>query len=294
MIGRECGDHHTPSRANDLSVKWVAPQTIIILMRKFPLVLVLLTLVSACSSEVAETTEATAPTAKPATQAEALSAESLKSQLAANLPGVPIDAVSATPIKGVYEIRSGLTFGYVSADGRYLIAGDLNDLSTGESLTEIERRGLRHDMLAKFDGDNSILYSPAEPAKHTVTVFTDIDCGYCRKLHQHIAEYNRDGIAVRYLFFPRSGPGTESFAKAEKVWCAKDRNAALTQAKLGGGFEGDNSCETPIHEQFNLGAELGVRGTPAIFLPDGQMVPGYRTPEQLLSDLGAVDPADAG
>lgn len=218
----------------------------------------------------------------------------LKSRLEARLPGVPIDAVRATPMPGVFEVQSGLVFGYTSADGRYLIEGDLNDLSSGTQLTEVRRRDARHDMLAAIPEADSILYAPEGDTLHTVTVFTDIDCGYCRKLHQHIAEYNADGIAVRYLFFPRSGPDTESFHKAERVWCAQDRNQALTQAKLGGGFQGAGECSNPVMEHLRLAAQLGLRGTPAIFLPDGEIIPGYRTPEQLRGDLAGMNATGPG
>jgi thiol:disulfide interchange protein DsbC len=221
--------------------------------------------------------------------------EALKQRLNETLRGVKVDQVRTTPLPGVYEIQSGMNFGYVSADGRYLIEGDLNDLVAGQSLTEERRRVARSDLIQKVSADQAIEYAPADgPAKYTVTVFTDIDCGYCRKLHSHIAEYNADGIAVRYLFFPRSGPDTESFHKAEKVWCAADRRAALTQAKLGPGYEGDMSCKNPIMEHLQLAAQLGLRGTPAIVLPGGELIPGYQTPEQLLKVLAEHAKAAAG
>ena len=212
--------------------------------------------------------------------------EALKQRLNANLKGVRVDDVRTTPLPGVYEIQAGMNFAYVSADGRYLIEGDLNDIVAGKSLTEDRRRVARAELIGTFSGEQAIEYAPANgPAKYTVTVFTDIDCGYCRKLHSHIAEYNADGIAVRYLFFPRSGPDTESFHKAEKVWCAADRKAALTQAKLGPGYEGDMSCENPVMQHLQLAGQLGLRGTPAILLPDGELIPGYQTPDQLLKVL---------
>ncbi len=209
----------------------------------------------------------------------------LQASIAENLPGVAIDHIRSTPLPGIFEIQAGLNFGYVSADGRYLIEGDLNDLESGVALTDVRRRGVRHEMLESAGAGQSITYAPKEPAKYTVTVFTDIDCGYCRKLHEHIAEYNDEGIAVRYLFFPRSGPNTESFYKAEQVWCAADQQAALTKAKLGGGYSGKKDCSNPVMQHLQLAAELGIRGTPAIFLPDGELIPGYQTPDQLVKIL---------
>jgi thiol:disulfide interchange protein DsbC len=212
--------------------------------------------------------------------------EALKQRLSTNLKGVHVDDIRTTPMPGVYEIQSGMNFGYVSADGRYLIEGDLNDIVASKSLTEDRRRLARADLMHQGSAEQAIEYAPTNvPTKYTITVFTDIDCGYCRKLHSHIADYNADGIAVRYLFFPRSGPDTESFYKAEKVWCAADRKAALTQAKLGPGYEGDMTCKNPVRDHLNLASQLGLRGTPAIVLPDGELIPGYQTPEQLLKVL---------
>ncbi len=212
--------------------------------------------------------------------------DAIKGRLQANMPGLQVDAVRATPIEGLYEVQSGFNFGYVTPDGRYLIDGDLNDIASGERLTENRRRTARAELIGGLAADQTIEYAPAGgDAKYTVTVFTDIDCGYCRKLHEHIAEYNGDGIAVRYVFFPRSGPGTSSFHKAEKVWCAADRQDALTEAKLGKGFEGPRDCSNPVMDHLRLAAELGLRGTPAIVLPDGELIPGYQEPAQLLKAL---------
>lgn len=267
-------------------------------MRTFliPVLLAALTLASCAPSQPEETP------AKPQTTAATDLAplppgdlEALKQRLSANLKGVKVDDVRPTPLPGVYEIQSGMNFGYVSADGRYLIEGDLNDIVANRSLTEDRRRVARAGLMERFSADQAIEYAPTNgPTKYTVTVFTDIDCGYCRKLHSHIAEYNADGIAVRYLFFPRSGPDTESFYKAEKVWCAADRKAALTQAKLGSGYDGDMSCKNPVMEHLQLASALGLRGTPAIVLPDGELIPGYQTPDQLLKVLAQHETPTAG
>lgn len=246
-------------------------------------------------SESAAASGTAAAVPAPVINADPADLEAVRQRVAASLKGVQVDAVRATPMPGIYEVQSGMNFGYVSLDGRFLIEGDLNDIATGKSLTEDRRRGARAAIMSGVSPDQSILYAPDHgPTKYTVTVFTDIDCGYCRKLHQHIAEYNADGIAVRYVFFPRSGPDTESFYKAEKVWCAADRKAALTQAKLGAGYEGDKSCQNPVMDHLKLASQLGLRGTPAIVMPDGELVPGYQTPEQLLRVLAQHGTPPAG
>ncbi len=137
-----------------------------------------------------------------------------------------------TPVNGMFEITRGSDISYSSSDGRYVIIGDLIDLDSDANLTENRRRGIRNRMLDAIPESEMLVFSPKNP-KYTITVFTDIDCGYCRRLHSQIAEYNRLGIRVRYLFYPRSGPDTESWHKAEAVWCAANRNDALTRAKNG-------------------------------------------------------------
>ena len=130
-----------------------------------------------------------------------------------------------------------------------------------------------------------LVFGPKDP-KYTVTVFTDVDCGYCRKLHSQIAEYNRLGIRVRYLFWPRSGPDTESWTKAEQVWCSANRGEALTRAKRGETLNAPTNCSgLPVAREYELGKEIGIRGTPAIVLGSGEMLPGYLPPAQLLQQL---------
>ena len=223
--------------------------------------------------------------------------EALRVKLSKTL-AVPIEAVRSSPLPGLYEIQSGMNFGYVSADGDYLIEGDLVRLSTGETLTENRRKVARLAAVNKLGVDNMIVFAPpADQIKHTITVFTDVDCGYCRMLHSQVAQYNAKGIAIHYVFFPRTGPNTESFFKAEKVWCSADRKAALTQAKLGADIKAPD-CKNPVLQQYTTGASIGVRGTPSIILEDGEMIPGYQPPDQLAQMLDgkaakAAGPVDA-
>ena len=129
-----------------------------------------------------------------------------------------------------------------------------------------------------------IVFAPEGKPSYTITVFTDIDCGYCRKLHGEMAGYNAEGIKVQYLFYPRAGEGSPSFAKAVSVWCADDRRTALTDAKAGKSIP-DKTCPNPVKEHLELGEKMGVSGTPAIVLENGEMVPGYIPPKRLAAML---------
>jgi thiol:disulfide interchange protein DsbC len=206
--------------------------------------------------------------------------------IASKLPGIDARQIKPAPIEGVYEVGHGTNIAYISADGRYLLRGDLIDLDTDVNLTEQRRNGARAEQLVSLGEENMIIFGPAaKDAKHEITVFTDIDCGYCRKLHQEMAQLNELGVRVRYLFYPRSGPGSASWKKAEDVWCADDRNSALTAAKAGQPVESTECGTTPITEEWQLGQAFGVRGTPAIVTSDGSLIAGYLPAKQLVARL---------
>lgn len=226
------------------------------------------------------------------TAAVASADEVSKEEIAAKLNGVAASDIGESPIEGLYQITLGSTVAYVTSDGRYLIQGDLYDLDSLENVTETARANARVEMLASVDRDEMIVFAPKNgEIKHSVTIFTDIDCGYCRQFHRDIERVNALGIEVRYLFYPRTGPDTESWEKAVKVWCADDRNGALTRAKLGGAVPDAECGNTPVAEHYDLGNRVGVRGTPAVFASNGELVGGYLPPDQLASVLEEISAA---
>lgn len=222
---------------------------------------------------------------KPAVPATAAAnTDSLvRTAIAKAMPSSPIDSIKASPIPGYREVAIGGRVVYVSADGRYLIQGSLFDLTTRTSLTESSQAVLRRGMLAKVGPDRRIIFSPANP-KHHITVFTDIDCGYCRKMHQQIAEYNKLGISVEYIFFPRAGIGSDAANKAINVWCSSDRRKALTDAKNDRPVL-NKTCTNPIAADYALGQKMGFDGTPAVYAIDGSQVGGYLPPSDMLATL---------
>ena len=193
---------------------------------------------------------------------------------------IRVEDVRPGPVPGLFEVSSGAEVAYVSTDGRFYIQGDVYDLDSRENLTERRRTGVRASLLAAFPDEDTVVFGPAD-AKHTVDVFTDIDCGYCRRLHSEIAEINRRGLRVRYLMYPRSGPGTDSWRKAEAVLCAKDRRDALTRAKRGETLP-KPACKTDaVKRSFELGREVGISGTPGILTDSGELIAGYLPAEAL-------------
>ena len=172
-------------------------------------------------------------------------------------------------------------------DGRYLLQGDLIDLENSVNLSEESRNEARAVMMSDISDDQLILFTPEE-VRHTVSIFTDIDCTYCRRLHSQIDEYMAEGIEVRYFLYPRSGPESPSWTKAEEVWCAEDQNSALTLAKLDQKFATDNCDTSIINTHYSMGQDVGLRGTPAIVLEDGTLFSGYLPPKQLSEAIASA------
>ncbi len=192
--------------------------------------------------------------------------------------------VQPSPIDGWYTVRKGAIVAYISSDSRYLLQGDIIDLEQGVNLSETARNGARLDMLASIPVGETITFTPKE-VKYSISVFTDIDCAYCRRLHSQMDEYLAQGIEIKYLLYPRNGPTSASWAKAEQVWCADDRNEALTLAKIDEDFETHNCNASVVSNHYAMGRDIGLTGTPAIVFPDGALVPGYLPPAALAEKL---------
>jgi thiol:disulfide interchange protein DsbC len=207
----------------------------------------------------------------------------VRQSMAKSMPAVKIDSVKPSEIKGLYEVIVGANIFYISEDGKYLLQGRLVDVANRKDLTEEKLSVTRKKAIDKIGQENMIVFKP-KIGKYTVSVFTDIDCGYCRKLHSEIDQYLAQGITIQYLFFPRAGKDSDSYNKAVSVWCAKDRNAALTEAKKGDTPEA-KTCDNPIDEHMQLGADFDVKGTPMIVTEKGNNYPGYLPAKQLYEAL---------
>ena len=222
----------------------------------------------------------------------AIASEGMKEKYGAALKKLTsqnIEVTSATksPVAGIIELvvdsgRGSEVF-YISEDGNYLINGTIFDIANRQDITEIKKAVLRKDLLAGLEEAQRINFYP-DKMTHRVTVFTDIDCGYCRKLHSEIQGYNDLGIGVSYLFFPRAGLKSGSYDKAATVWCSDDQLTAMTRSKAGEELE-KKSCDNPIETHYNAGLGVGVTGTPAIITDNGQLMPGYLPPASLKQRL---------
>jgi thiol:disulfide interchange protein DsbC len=214
-----------------------------------------------------------------------------RDEIAAKLKGVAGSDLSDSALEGFYEVTVGSRVGYISVDGRFLIEGEVYDLQTSQNITEGSRAAARVGLLEGVDPAEMIVFSPKDrPVEHTITIFTDVDCGYCRQFHREIDQVLARGIEVHYLFYPRTGPATESWSKAERVWCAADQQTALTNAKLGGPIPEIGCTDNPVAAQYDLGHQVGVTGTPSIYSSAGVHIGGYLPPDQLLERLNQLEP----
>ena len=207
----------------------------------------------------------------------------VRQAFAKSMPELKLESVKPSEINGLYEVIVGANIFYVSDNGKYLLQGRLIDIEARTDLTEEKLSATRRQALEKLGTDKMIVFKPKE-SKYTVTIFTDIDCGYCRKLHSEMDQYLAEGITIQYVFFPRAGKDSESYNKAVSVWCSKDRNAALTDAKKGKDPKA-KTCDNPVDEHMKLATEFDVRGTPMIVTEKGNAYPGYLPAKQLAEAL---------
>lgn len=205
--------------------------------------------------------------------------DSIEERVRALVPNVETIAIAETPVPGLMEVRINNDILYMSEDGRFLVQGRMIDLETQQDLTDSAKSGLRREQISDLDAADFVSFGP-EDAEFELLVFTDVDCGYCRRLHEQIADYNNLGIRIHYLAFPRAGVGSQTHEKMVSVWCSDDRQSAMTVAKSGD-TPPKKSCENPVEEQYQLGQSLGVTGTPSLMTYDGEMIPGYVPPKDL-------------
>jgi thiol:disulfide interchange protein DsbC len=224
-------------------------------------------LMFACGSVFAETQDAVV--------------EKLKAQLETDMPGMQIQSLTALGDSGLYEAVISDQVFYFTQDAKYLIQGNVLSLESRENITQARELQIKSDILSRLDPKDLIIFAP-EKTDYMLTVFTDVDCAYCRKLHEEVDEYNKLGIGIRYMAFPRAGVESESAKKLVQVWCAKDPKQAMTDAKAERDLKNTSVCkDNPVVAQFELGQRLGVEGTPALFLENGQVLPGYVPPQRL-------------
>ena len=231
--------------------------------------------------------------ALPAGAADPASADAnvestIKQKIEALDAGLAVESVSASPASGLYEVAlQGGDYLYVTEDAQHLLAGNLYELREEGlvGITEVRRQTKRRDLIATVPRSDMLVFPPADGTTASIAVFTDTDCGYCRRMHTEIADYHALGIEVRYLAYPRAGVGSPTYDNMVSAWCAKDPLDALTALKRGEEIPA-KQCINPVAEQYELGQEIGITGTPSILLPDGQLVPGLVGAEQLAEMLG--------
>jgi thiol:disulfide interchange protein DsbC len=210
--------------------------------------------------------------------------EQMRDRLATRLPEVRREDIQRSAASGMFEVRSGTTFGYVTADGKFVISGDMANLDSGERITEARRDQYRLKVAQNLQAD-AIEFAPSQ-ATQWLTVFTDVDCHYCRLLHREVPELNKLGIGIRYVFFSKYGSPSQAYDRARVVWCQKDRQASLNVGLLSGVVPSrEASCKDPVRTQYQAAVDLGIHGTPAIILPDGGLFYGYAKADAIVQEI---------
>ena len=222
------------------------------------------------------------------------SAQEIEDRMGAALSafaGQPIDieSVRPSPAPGIVEVQviNGPLL-YATKDGGYFfLNGDLHQVSEagGVNLTEERRSLARKEQLAAVSLEDMVVFSPKGETRDYVSVFTDVTCFYCQKLHREVDQLNAKGVEVRYLAFPRGGINSDGAKKLATAWCADDQQTTLTELKAGVDLPVNDCADSPIAAQYQLGQEMGVSGTPAIITSSGMMIPGYRPAADLLVAL---------
>ncbi len=207
----------------------------------------------------------------------------LKAKLKSTFKSEP-DSIKESVVPGMYEVIYGTEVVYLSSDGKYFLSGNLIDMQTRENVSDRAKQSIRQTILTRKD--NKPVTFKAKNEKHKLTVFTDVDCPYCAKLHREVPALNEKGITVEYLMFPRAGLQSASFTKAVSMWCADDNMQSMTDAKERKPIA-DKSCDSPIKDQYLLGQELGVTGVPALITSTGKLIPGYMPADRLAAMLEA-------
>jgi len=219
--------------------------------------------------------------------------QQLRESMAHLAPEMEITAISESVMPGVYELVSGAQVFYLTPDGRYMLEGSIIDLENRVDISEQRRGGLQMSIINEVAEDQMVVFNnEAGDAERSITVFTDTDCGYCQKLHQEIELLTDADIRVRYLLFPRAGIESASSRELQSVWCSDDQQQAMTIAKTGGRVP-DSTCENPIESHMALARQVGLRGTPLIYLDNGTKIPGYQPADELIRQINESEPLAA-
>lgn len=236
------------------------------------------TLAVAAGAEEADAVVEGVPTGDPA----------LAEVLQRRLPDINVIAIETSPIPGLrtVQLQEGVTL-YVTEDGSHAIAGVLYHLTEDGPVDPAESRRAerRLELLSDIPMEQMIVFAPEEESRAVLNVFTDPDCGYCRKLHAEVPELTAFGIEVRYLAFPRAGIGSETYDRMVSAWCADDPHDAITTLKRGNAIP-SRTCDNPVAEQYEIGMRVGVRGTPTMVTADGELIGGYVPAADLAQGLG--------
>jgi thiol:disulfide interchange protein DsbC len=215
-----------------------------------------------------------------------ISPEAVLQKLKTTFVNTPFTEVRATPISGIYEVLMGKDIAYTDATGRYFMFGNVMDMQTQRNLTQERRSEINKVDVSTLKLGDAIKTVKGD-GKRVLYVFSDPECGYCKRLEPTLQQLNN--VTIYTFLFPILGEKSNKSAKS--VWCAADRNKAWGDYMLRSGPLLQAECETPIQRNVALGTSLGITGTPTLISGSGRMQPGaipLEKIEELLAETGAA------
>ncbi|TPH14606.1 DsbC family protein [Litorilituus lipolyticus] len=223
--------------------------------------------------------------------AKANEIETLKSNLLAHAPKLVIESIHKSPVNALYEVQlaTGETI-YAFANGQYFLAGNLFKAEKGGSylnVTKANKTQRRQSIIENLSTNTAISYPAMGTEKAQISVFTDVDCSFCRRFHGEVTVLNELGITVNYYAYPRMGLNSATYKTMNAIWCANDKQSALTQAKLNKEIDA-NTCNGSIDSHYKLAKSIGVRVTPSIVLANGELVEGYQQAKILAGKVFSI------
>lgn len=200
-------------------------------------------------------------------------------------PTMTVESVTKAPFAGLYEVVLDGEIVYTDEKVEYFFGGSIYDIRTlpPRNLTE---EGTNRAVVQLLNGSRDLAIRRVKGnGKRTLYTFEDPNCGYCKQLHKELAKV--DDVTIYTFLLPILSQ--DSIDKSRAVWCAKDRAKAWDDLMLKAALpEGGNACNTPIEKNLQLMRRFGIRGTPAVYLANGQQIGGYVPAEKIEQALNSV------
>jgi thiol:disulfide interchange protein DsbC len=210
----------------------------------------------------------------------------VRQAIVAKFPKMSVESVSKTPFQGVYEvILDGQVF-YTDEKASYVFSGSLIDMRGREprNLTQETNNKMASSVLAK--STDLAVKRVRGNGKRVIYTFEDPNCGYCKELQKELVKLN--DVTIYTFLWPILSP--DSMDKSKAIWCSKDRARTWEDYMLkGAALTAKRDCDTTaIEKNQRLAQRFNLKGTPAVYLANGEQIGGYLPASQLETALASA------